>query len=173
MLNERQNQILDIIKEHKSISTKKLMAILYVSDSTLRRDLGFMEKQGLIIRGHGYATLVESTSTESPIAIRVNTQVKEKMKIAQACVQFLKDNETYFFDSSTTVGYLLPYLRNFNNVNVITNGLNNASILTNIPNSRMYLTGGVIYAKTNSVLGPDTINYIRNFHANMFIFSCG
>ena len=55
----------------------------------------------------------------------------------------------------------------------MTNGLNNAAILTNSSNVRVYLPGGIIYNNTNSVLGIDTVTYIKNFNCNAFIFSCG
>lgn len=173
ILNERQRKIFEIIKKEKTISNKNLQNKLFISESTLRRDLNDMERQGIIHRTHGHSSLIESSSRESSILVRVQTQVKEKNSIAVKCATLLTKNESYFVDSSSTAGYVLPLLDNLPNVTVITNGLNNAAILTQSPNVRVYLPGGIIYNNTNSVLGIDTVNYIKNFNCNAFIFSCG
>lgn len=173
ILNERQRKIFEILKKDKSVSNKELMKKLFVSESTLRRDLTVLEKHGVIYRTHGNASLIESSSLESSIHIREKTMVKEKHSIALRCTDYLSKNEAYFFDSSSTAGYVLPYLDNLQNITVITNSLNNALILTQKTSVRVYIPCGIIYRNTNSVLGIDAINYIKNFNCNAFIFSCG
>jgi DeoR family fructose operon transcriptional repressor len=173
ILNERQQKIFDILKKEKSISVKSLLNRLFVSDSTLRRDLTLMQNQGIIYRTHGHAMLLDPTSSESSILVRVKTRVKEKNAIAIACSKLLANDDSYFIDSSSTAGYVLPHLEQYQNVTVVTNGLNNAAILTNTPNVKVYLPGGIIYSNTNSVLGIDTSDYIKRFNCNAFIFSCG
>jgi DeoR family transcriptional regulator, carbon catabolite repression regulator len=173
ILNDRQSKILEILKKEKSISTHELMKRLFVSESTLRRDLTFLSKQGIIYRTHGSAIFAESSSLESSIHVRVQSQVKEKGQIALKCLDYIHKNESYFVDSSSTVGYVLPFLDNYQNITVVTNGLNNASILTQKTNVKVYLAGGIVYKNTNSILGIDTVNYIKRFNCNAFIFSCG
>jgi len=172
-LNDRQRKIFEVLKKEKTMTTRALKKYLYVSESTLRRDLTSLAKQGVVFRTHGNASLMESSSVESSIHVRVQTQVKEKSSIAAKCLELINKNESYFIDSSTTVGYLLPFLGNYQNITVITNGLNNSTILLQQTNVRVYLTGGIIYRNTNSILGIDTINYIQRFNCNSFIFSCG
>ncbi|MBN2300435.1 MAG: DeoR/GlpR transcriptional regulator [Acholeplasmataceae bacterium] len=173
ILNDRQRKIFEILKKEKTINTRELMNRLFVSESTLRRDLSFLAKQGIIYRTHGSAIFAESSSMESSIHVRVQSQVKEKGLIALKCLEYINKNESYFIDSSSTVGYVLPFLDNYQNITVITNGLNNASILTQKTNVKVYLTGGIVYRNTNSILGIDTINYVKRFNCNVFIFSCG
>jgi len=173
LLNERQQKIFNILKKEKSVSVKSLLNTLYVSDSTLRRDLTLMQKQGIIYRTHGHAMLIDPSSNESSILVRVKTRVKEKTMMAIACSKLLANDDSYFIDSSSTAGYVLPHLEQYQNVTVVTNGLNNAAILTNTPNVKVYLPGGIIYNNTNSVLGIDTSDYIKRFNCSAFIFSCG
>lgn len=171
-INSRQKEIYDIFVKKKIVSVAELMNTLFSSESTIRRDLNVLENQGLIRRTHGGAVLIEGLNTESSIAIRVNEQRKEKTNIANKCIKLLNSNQTIFVDSSSTSGYVLPLLNTLQNITVITNGLNNATILYKQPNIRVYITGGIIYQNTNSVLGIDTYNYINNLNANVFIFSC-
>jgi DeoR family fructose operon transcriptional repressor len=172
LISERHQKILSILQTEKTISIQKLVKVLYVSEATLRRDLTKMEQQGLLQRTYGGATIIESSSKESSILIREQTQIKEKRKIAIKCLDILKDNYSYFIDSSSTVGHLLYHLNNFKDLTVITNGLNNAIILTQTTKANVFLTSGMVYTKTNSILGIDTIEYIRKFNCNSFLFSC-
>ena len=60
-LNERQNNILSILKEEKSAQVTKLAKRLFVSEATIRRDLAEMESIGLVERSHGGALLPENS----------------------------------------------------------------------------------------------------------------
>lgn len=172
MGKDRQSIIYDYIKKAKSVSTKELREHFFISESTLRRDLTKMEQKGLIQRTHGHASIIESYTKESALSIRINTNVKEKIIIASLAERFIKSNQSLFIDSSSTVGYVLPSFEKHANITTITNGLNNASILTHVPSVKTHILGGTVYSNTNSVLGIDTIEHIKNFNCDVFIFSC-
>lgn len=57
---ERQNKILEILKEKKTISVDKLTKLIYASPATVRRDLTQMEKRGLVQRTYGGVILQEA-----------------------------------------------------------------------------------------------------------------
>lgn len=173
LISERHQKILEILQKEKSISTKKLMDLLYVSEATIRRDLTKMELKGLLKRTHGGATIIDSSFRESSYLIREQTLVKEKRKIALKCLEFLNDNTTYFVDSSSTIGHLLYYFTDFKNITVITNGLNNAIILSQTSSANVYLVPGILCDKTISLLGSETLDYIKKFNCDIFLFSCG
>lgn len=175
ILNDRQKKIFEIIKKEKSVPNKLIQMQLYISESTLRRDLIKLEQNGVIVRTHGNSSLIESSSTESSILVRVQTRIKEKHQIALSCLPLLSKNESYFVDSSSTAGYVLSLMTGLHNITIITNGLHNASLATSNPNvnAQVHLPGGNIYSNTNSILGATTVEYIKNFNCNAFIFSCG
>jgi len=173
LISERHQKIMDILQKEKAASIKKLMAALFISEATLRRDLTKMEQKGLIKRTYGGATIIESIANESSILVREQKQIKEKRKIAVHALNLIKDNNSYFVDSSSTVGHLLYRFNNFKDITVITNGLNNAAILMQTSSAHVYITPGMVNTKTNSILGADTIEYINKFNCNAFLFSCG
>ncbi|MGI6767861.1 MAG: DeoR/GlpR family DNA-binding transcription regulator [Bacilli bacterium] len=172
LIDERHKKIIEILQKEKIISTKKLAKLLFFSEATLRRDLIKMEQKGILQRTRGGASILESFANESSILIREQKQIQEKRRIALKCFELLKDNTSFFVDSSSTVGSLLYYFQNFENITVITNSLNNCSILTKTTKAAVYLTPGLVDQKTNSLLGSDTIEYIKNFYCNVFLFSC-
>ncbi|MFA7435608.1 MAG: DeoR/GlpR family DNA-binding transcription regulator [Bacilli bacterium] len=171
LIAERHQQILAIVKKHKTISTNELIDLVFVSPATLRRDLIKMEKNGLIKRSFGAVSLIDSLS-ETSIYIRSQEQIKEKKQIANACMPLLGDNSSYFIDSSSTIGVLLQLFDRFKNSTIITNGIDNARILAETKLLKTYITPGLINYTTNSIIGIDAINYINSFNCNYFIFSC-
>ena len=60
-LNERQTDILRMLKEQKKVSVRTLAKLFYVSEATIRRDLTEMELLGLVERSHGGAILPENS----------------------------------------------------------------------------------------------------------------
>lgn len=171
LINERHQQILELIKARKFVSTRVIIAQLHISEATARRDLTFMEKNGLIKRTHGGAMLTESPTSESSIIVRKEYLVKEKRMIASKCLDYIKDGHSYFFDSSSTVSHLIGFLSNYDELLVITNGINNAMLLS-AKNIKTYLTAGFVSITTNSTLGTDGIDLIDSFNCDAFLFSC-
>ena len=109
LILERHQKILDLVKQEKTVTTNKITSTLYISPATARRDLAYMEKQGLIKRVRGGATFLETPSSESSILIREQTNIREKKRIALKCADYLRDGYSYFIDPSTTVSHVIPH----------------------------------------------------------------
>ena len=77
LTNERQEQILNILKIKHSATVKNLANSLFVSDATIRRDLCEMQKLGLIERSHGGAVILEEAD-EVSIFVRINENAANK-----------------------------------------------------------------------------------------------
>ena len=169
---ERQEEILDILNKNKSATVEELASELFVSGATIRRDLRAMEKQGLIIRSHGGAMPFKSSAEESAFSIREQANTNAKRTIANLAVRLIKNGDSVFLDSSSTVGFVIPLLNNFNYLSVITTGLRNALLLSQTNNVKIYITGGQIQNHSNSIIGTDTMDYISRIHANITIISC-
>lgn len=171
IINERHNKILEIVKEKKHISTKDLKELIFVSEATLRRDLVKMEQDGLIKRSFGGVSLTDPL-TDMSIHIRSQKMIHQKKRIALKCLDLIQDNQSYFVDSSSTVGFLLNHFRKFQNISLITNGIDNAKILANNKLPNVFIAPGMVNFRTNSLIGSDTVKYINSFNCKYAIFSC-
>ena len=100
---KRHEKILSIIQERKTITSKELQKLVYVSHSTIIRDLTELEKMGLIKRIHGGASIVVPKDIESSFNIRVKTNVNEKTLITKAASRFIEDGNTIFIDSNAFI----------------------------------------------------------------------
>ena len=69
LIVQRQEKILDILKECRTAELDELANRLSVSASTVRRDLEFLESQGLIERTHGGAIYRGAKPPSSPTAV--------------------------------------------------------------------------------------------------------
>ena len=169
---ERQEEILEILNKNKSATVEELAAELFVSGATVRRDLRAMEKQGLIKRSHGGAMPFKSSAEESAFAIREQENTQAKRAIANLAVKLIKNGDSVFMDSSSTVGLTIPMLNNFNYLSVTTTGLRNALLLSQTNNVKIYIAGGKIQNHSNSIIGTDTMDFISRIHADISIMSC-
>jgi DeoR/GlpR family transcriptional regulator of sugar metabolism len=170
--NERQNKILEILKQEKRVSVDKLVKMLYVSQATVRRDLEAMSKKGLLKRTHGGAILFSSSNEESSLFIREETMKKEKREIAEKCVELLKSNLSIFIDASSTVSNIIPLLTQFQYLTLITNGLSTALLIDKKTEFKVFVPGGFVHNQSNSILGDVAVRTIGELYCDVFIFSC-
>ncbi len=123
-MNERQYKILELLKQHGRLSVKRLSESLFVSEMTIRRDLAVMNNEGYIQRYNGGAMYNQNESL-LPIADRKLLQSKEKMRLAQKVVPFIRPGMTIFIDCSSTCHYIIPLLVDFKDIRIITNSVYN------------------------------------------------
>ena len=60
LAQERFERILEILREKQSVTVVELTEKLNTSESTIRRDLTELNRQGLLIKVHGGATATQS-----------------------------------------------------------------------------------------------------------------
>lgn len=161
---DRENSILELLKEKESIKTKDIMEIFNISEATARRDLANLEKKDLITRVHGGAILnnIDFFSKDSNVSFRKNVYKNEKEKIAKYAASLIKDHSIIFLDAGTTTFQMIKYLKN-RDIKVVTNGLSFIEELE--ANSiESFLLGGKIKHKTSCTVGFSAAKYLETFN---------
>ncbi|MHB1153432.1 MAG: DeoR/GlpR family DNA-binding transcription regulator [Eubacteriales bacterium] len=169
---ERRNQILSYLKENKSASITDLSKMFFIGEATIRRDLDKLEKQNLIKRTYGGAVLTEGLNTEIPISVREKERAAAKEYIGELAGRFVSDGDSIIMDSSTTTYAMIPYLKQRNDLTIITNGLKTATGLGETLHTKVYCTGGKLRENSLSLVGQGANNYIKNFSIQKLFFSC-
>lgn len=161
---DRENSILELLKEKETIKTKYIMEKFNISEATARRDLANLEKKDLITRVHGGAILnsIDVFSKDSNISFRKNVHKNEKEKIAKYAASLIKDHSTIFLDAGTTTLQMIKYLKN-KDIKVVTNGLNFIEELETY-SIESYLLGGKIKHKTSCTVGFSAGKYLETFN---------
>jgi len=168
---ERKNTILDILHEKEYVSADMLSKILYVSLPTIRRDLAELNGAGLIKRCHGGAASLSAEKTGMPIEYRINFSQKEKMVVAEKASKLVKKGDVIFMDPSSTVYDMIPFIKDTENLTVITNSLRVISSLSDRTNIRLYSTGGSFIKSSMAFTGKRAEDFINDFNIDIFFFS--
>lgn len=81
---ERQEQILELLKRNKRVSNTELIKKFGVSGTTIRIDLTELEQKGLLSRTHGGAILKEDpVYGEDSISSRRGKRIKKPKNVLQ------------------------------------------------------------------------------------------
>lgn len=170
-MNDRQEKIYEILNKQGNVSVDRLKREIFASEATIRRDLAQMEQEGLLIRTWGGAISTGNINSDPPSFVRSNANVNAKNAIAKIATGFLQNNMTLFLASGTTVAKLAKFLHKYENLTVITNGLDTVAALSNHLSAKIIIPGGEVY-ENYDLIGALTENTIENFNADLLFFSC-
>ncbi len=173
LVDERRQKVLDLVKGRGFVALADLASELHASESTLRRDLEFWDQQGQLKRTHGGAKVNATPISDGlpPLEDRVATAVIEKRLIAQAMNQRIADGSSILLDGGTTTLELAKLLIG-RPIQVVTNSLPIAILLSQSREPDVILLGGFVYPRTGVALGPSTIEQLKNTHVTQAILSC-
>jgi DeoR/GlpR family transcriptional regulator of sugar metabolism len=163
---ERQNQILQLVLRNQRIGISGVCEIFSVSEATARRDLETLAGERKIQRVHGGAIMLPQALSELPILERQNEQSQEKGSIGQAAAALIKDGETIFLGSGTTVLEVARFLRGHHQLTVITNSLPVVNILAGIEEITVLCLGGVLRNSELSFIGHITEQALAEVRAD-------
>ncbi|MDD6735658.1 MAG: DeoR/GlpR family DNA-binding transcription regulator [Clostridiales bacterium] len=170
---ERRNQIEDIIQKNKSVMVLELAKKFDVTTETIRGDLEKLEKQGVLVRTYGGATLVEGSLSDIPLSDREVINFEGKQRIGKRASKLIKDGETVFLDASTSSLHIARNIKDKKSLTVITNSERIVNELAVCENIRVISTGGLLTVKNMSYIGRIVEKTLReNYFANKVFFSC-
>ena len=169
---EREEEILHLLLSGDPKSLEQLAEALFVSRSTLRRDLIKLENKGVLIRTHGsYKLLLHAADEKIPFARRLDERDKAKALIAEKAVKFVSDGMVLMLDGSTTAFALVPLLADFKNLIVLTSSAQSSLALGKM-GIKNICTGGNMIHRSFSYVGADAVNAVRHYNADIAFFSC-
>ncbi|EUJ45671.1 DeoR/GlpR family DNA-binding transcription regulator [Listeria riparia] len=156
----------------KKVHVSQLAKTFNVSEETIRRDLDKLEKEGIVDRSYGGATLSQHTNEDLPYATRNIINVEEKKNIATKTTSLITSGDSLIADTSSTVFESLNLLaREKENLTIITNSITAVDLLSNFK-VHLILTGGTLRTKSNSLVGSDAANTISRYYVDYAIISC-
>ena len=171
--SEREKDILRIIYDKRSVTVKELAALLYTSESSVRRDLEHLEKQHLLKRFHGGARLEANgiSPIKVPYIMRELTYSDEKVLIAKKATSMVHDQNLIFLDSSSSAAAILPFLNGFRDITIVTNGLETLNRALDY-NFKAMCVGGTLSRSARAFYGEDAYRMARNYFADICFISC-
>ncbi|WP_112181810.1 MULTISPECIES: DeoR/GlpR family DNA-binding transcription regulator [Paraliobacillus] len=148
---KRHKLISEVIQKQQLVTIQELVALTGASESTIRRDLSELEKQHLLVRIHGGATLKQSKSQELSYPEKSRQHIDSKKRIAYYASALIEENDCIYLDAGTTTYEMIPFLVD-RNITVVTNGLTHVELLSQL-NIKTYLLGGFVKNTTRALIG--------------------
>lgn len=167
---DRQQKVLQFLKEHRSASVKELAAYVYASEASVRRDVEALEKEGFVRRVYGGVVLSEYKNSEVPISLRDAEHHDVKEKIARRAAAMIPDGSTVLLDSSSTTRRIVKYIGHCRDLRIITSNLAIFSALGDL-DVEAYCTGGTFRKKGHDFVGAAAEAYVRSISADIVFFS--
>ena len=154
LVEQRRRRIGELVREQGRATVEELAERFGTSLVTIRADLSNLESSGVLIRTHGGA-LPPVDDLDHPLTVKQLQHHAEKVRIAQAAAELIQDGETIILDSGTTTEEIARQIRKaeFTGINVITNALNIALVLIDVPFVRLIMPGGILRRESKSLSG--------------------
>lgn len=172
LASERHREILEELRRNKSVKVSQLVERFNVSIETIRRDLEYLEKEGLLKRVHGGAVLDEVNSRELSYLDRETKNIDEKREIAERAIRFVTEGQSIALDVSTTNTEFAKALKNhFNRLTIITNSLPITLELAEKPHFTVILIGGVLRNEELCTVGDMAAQFLSQFRIDTFFMS--
>ncbi|MCK5704966.1 MAG: DeoR/GlpR transcriptional regulator, partial [Cyclobacteriaceae bacterium] len=148
-MNDRHNNILRLLSKDHETSVKILTEALNVSAVTIRQDLNFLEKEGLLRRIHGGAVLKDADD----IANRLGVDYERKLKIAKKAADFVSPGETVLIESGSVNALLARELVKKGQINILTTNIYIARQFRKNEDAKIILLGAIYQHQSESMVG--------------------
>jgi DeoR/GlpR family transcriptional regulator of sugar metabolism len=151
--DDRRTRLQELIRLRGFASLPALAQELAVSESTVRRDLDFLEESGVAQRTHGGVFYTGPSPKLAHFDQRQSLHWDKKRRIAALASTLIDDNDTVLLDGGSTT-YELAQLLVGRPLQVVTNSLPVANLFTSSDSADLVIVGGYVHAKTGVSLGP-------------------
>jgi DeoR/GlpR family transcriptional regulator of sugar metabolism len=169
MLSEqRQKQILELLKEKESLDSKEIGKKLQIPLPTLWRDLNVLAAQGKILKSHGGASLKADSNFELHFSTRLKKNADAKMRIAEKAAELVSPGDIIALDTGTTAMFIARALKEKDNLTVVTASLGVAQELLGAKGIYTVLLGGDLKEEIMATAGPMTLQHIKNFRVDKY-----
>ena len=149
---ERQRWIVDHARTVGRVEVADIARCLDVALETVRRDLGVLEKRGLLQRVHGGAVPTDRLGTELVLSDRDRRARPEKEAIALRAADLLGGVGAVYLDEGSTVRRLAEVWRPTESVTVVTNALETAALLVSRAHVTVVMLGGRVRPTTSATV---------------------
>ena len=166
---ERQQAIASLVISQGRASVAELAQAYDVTTETVRRDLAFLDKAGVLRRVHGGAVPVRALHLVEPgVGERETTRAEHKGAIAAAATEFFpRGGATVLLDAGTTTARIAAQLPTDRELVVVTNSVPIAARLAAMPSVSLQLLGGRVRGLTQAAVGELTLRVLDTLRVDI------
>ncbi|MCZ0813912.1 MAG: DeoR/GlpR family DNA-binding transcription regulator [Pseudomonadota bacterium] len=161
----RRERILLELRLTPHLRTSDLAERFGVTSETIRRDVTALEGAGQVSRDFGGVTAT-TPGMRPQVETRNRSHLSERERVGRLAASMVRPDDLVMIDAgSTTLQFARTLAFSETPVNVITNSVNVAIVLGQSRAAHVRLCPGDFMAAEAAVVGPETIDFLRRFHA--------
>lgn len=164
-ISSRQQDILVLARAQGRVSVDDLAGRFEVSPQTIRKDLNDLCVRRLMSRVHGGAVVASGVENLAYEARRAMAQ-GAKRAIAEAAASIVPNRASLFINIGTTTEEVARALGDHEDLLVITNNLNVATLLYRHPKIELIMAGGPVRHADGAVIGSAAVDFVRQFRVD-------
>lgn len=167
---ERFELILKLLEENKTVTVSELVEKLQTSESTIRRDLNYLDEIKKLKKIHGGAKSINTkyTTKDFDVSVRKILNIDNKKKIARYAAKLIEENDCVYIDAGTTTDLMIDYITQKDAI-YVTNGIVHAKKLVQ-KGFNVYIIGGQIKLSTEAIVGIEALDSLRKYNFNKGFF---
>ena len=159
LAEERFALILNLLAEKRTATVQELCEALNASESTIRRDLTELARQGRLNKVHG-----QFLADEPTMAAKEALAVGQKRSIAQAAADLIRAEDFIYIDAGTTTLAMVRALSGpALEAHYVTNGIAHARLLAQ-KSCHVCVPGGLLRPRTEAIIGAAAITALQQFN---------
>lgn len=165
LTEERHSIILETVNKNKNVELGELCELLNTSESTVRRDLGLLDKKGLLVKVRGGAIAVADesfTAAEPNVEEKAGLFAAEKEAIARYAASLIEDGDFVYIDAGTTTEKMIEYIPS-KSVTFVTNAFINAKKLAQ-RGFKVIILAGEIKPSTEAIVGSEAVSSLMCYN---------
>ncbi len=170
LVDDRRSRLLELVRLRGFAALPDLANELQVSESTVRRDLDYLEETGSAKRTHGGVFYTGPSPKLHDFDQRQAANWAHKRQIAQVAATLIEDNDTVVLGGGSTV-YELARLLVGRPLQIVTNSLPIANLLTSSDNADLVMIGGYVHTRTGVSVGPYAEHMLAELTARRAVLS--
>lgn len=162
MTTPRQQQILELVRESGDVLVEDLASHFGVTPQSIRKDLNALCADRVLTRTHGGARLASRIENMSYEARGVLAKA-EKQAIGRAVADIIPDNASIILNIGTTTEAVAQALLQHNNLMVITNNINVATLFRPYSQHKVIIASGEVRSTDGGIVGQSAEDFINQF----------
>ncbi len=166
LTEDRHSTILETVNINGSATLAELCTLLDTSESTVRRDLAYLDEKGMLVKVRGGAMSAQATDNftalERDVAEKALLFNDEKVAIAKYAASLIEEGDFIFLDAGTTTEKMIEFIPE-KNVTFVTNAFVHAMKLAK-RGFRVFVPAGEIKVTTEAIVGADCIKSLAEYN---------
>ena len=163
----RHRKILEQLGSAGRVYVREMSQALDVTEVTIRRDLTFLQNNGLVKKSYGGAVPV-APELETSVRYRQTRRLEAKKIIGKLASRLIKDGNLIYLEAGSTCYEIIPHLSDRKGLTIIVNSLYLMRRLHELARHKIIIIGGDYRPNQMDMVGPQAkaaISQLSGFKA--------